>query len=214
MKSYANELQPLCFRPLRTAAEAQAYEQLLRRTHERDGIFHERFMPTEDVQRFGIFDEADNQVAICGLKPVDAARETMFAELIELAPGRRHRMQEVVNIVVTKPHYGTQAFPMLVTHLCEAAVAAGAELMVGITRAALLKSFVQFGVYPAIHEPLDLIGKAAVRYFTIYYDFREPGALEYMRTRAHHQIEQAGRMEVLRQRYLQRGAKTETMVAA
>jgi hypothetical protein len=214
VKSYATELRPLCFRPLKDAAEAAAYEELLRRTYERDGIFQEKFMPTGDVRRFGIFGESDNLIAICGLKPVDLAREAMFARLIELVPDRRHRMEEVVNVVVTKPYYGTQAFPMLVNQLCEAAVAAGADLIVGITRAALLKSFVQFGVYPAVHEPLDLLGKAAVQCFTIYYDFREPGALEYMRTRSHNQIEQAGRMEVLRQRYLQRTPRGETMVAA
>lgn len=214
MKSYANELQPLRFRPLRGAEEALAYEHLLRRTYERDGFFHEKFMPTSDVQRFGVFLASGEMAAIGGLKPVDAAREAMFVDLVELAPDDAHRMREVVNIVVAKPHYGTQVFPLLVNGLCEAALAAGADLIVGITRAALLKSFVQFGVYPAVHEPLDIVGDAAVQNFAIYYDFRDPGAIEYMRARSHHQIEQAGRMEVLRRRYLQRGSRPDTMVAA
>src|SRR5262249_51999767 len=88
--------------------------------------------------------------------------------------------------------------------VAEAAVTFGADLLVGITRASLLKSFVKFGLDPAVHEPLHLLGDEKINDFIIYYDFRAPGAVEYMRARTSRVVEQSRRMVVLRAQYLAR----------
>ena len=95
-------------------------------------------------------------------------------------------------------------FAILCGGVAEAAVTIGADLLVGITRASLLKSFVKFGLDPAIHEPLHLLGDEKINDFIIYCDFRAPGAVEYMRARTSRVIEQSRRMVVLRSQYLGR----------
>lgn len=190
------------FRRLRGAADLERYDVLLRRTYEREGIFNDKFLPGPAVQRYGLFAEDAGLVAICGLKPVDQEGADQFERLIGLSPDARRRMLEVVNVVVTKDHYGTTAFAEICRGLAEAALLDGGTMLVGVTRAALLKSFVQFGLYPAVHEPLHLLGDPRVQDFVIFYDFSPPGAVDYMRRRSAQVLDQGRRMAQLRERYL------------
>jgi len=194
----------LNFKPLVTRAEFDEYDELLSGTYLRERIFSKAFLPGSDVRRFGVVDEEGRIAGICGLKNVDRARSEFLLERIPVSVSSSIQIKEVINVVIRRPYHGSSAFAILCGGVAEAAVALGAHLLVGITRASLLKSFVKFGLDPAVHEPLHLLGDEKINDFIIYYDFRAPGAVEYMRARTARVIEQSRRMVVLRAQYLAR----------
>ena len=201
--------QELMFKPLVTREEFDHYDELLSSTYLRERIFSKAFLPASDVRRFGVVDEEGRLAGICGLKEPDRDRADFFRSRI---PGVASGLQirEVINVVIKRPYHGSSAFAVLCGGVAEAAVAFGADLLVGITRASLLKSFVRFGLDPAVHEPLHLLGDAKINDFIIYYDFRAPGAIDYMRARTSRVIEQDRRMVALRAQYLARSPTTDS----
>jgi hypothetical protein len=194
----------LAFRPLTSKEEFDVYDELLSSTYLRERIFSEAFLPTPDVSRFGVIDEEGRIVGICGLKVLDPVRTDLFVTRLPVKRYSDLKIKEVINVVIARPHQGSSAFAVLCGGIAEAAIARGTDLLVGITRATLLKSFVQFGLDPAVHEPLHLLGDQRINDFIIYYDFRAPGAIEYMRARTSRVIEQSRRMRILRSQYLSR----------
>ena len=171
----------LTFKPLTRKEEFDVYDELLSSTYLRERIFSKTFLPTPDASRFGVTDEEGRIVGICGLKDLDPDRTDLFLTRLPVKRSSDLKVKEVINVVIARPYHGSAAFAVLCGGIAEAAVAVGADLLVGITRAALLKSFVQFGLDPAIHEPLHLLGDERINDFIIYYDFRASGAIEYMR---------------------------------
>jgi hypothetical protein len=151
-------------RPLRR----ESLEHLL---HER--IVSKAFLPGSDVRRFGAIDEEGRLARICGLKEPDRDRADFFRSRI---PGgaANAQIREVINVVIKGPYHGSSAFAVLYGVVAEAAVAFGADLLVGITRAALLTSFVRFGLDPALNEPLRLLGDANINDFIITTIFARP----------------------------------------
>lgn len=198
------QMPELIFKPLVTREEFDRYDELLSSTYQRERIFSKAFLPGSDVRRFGVVDEEGRVAGICGLKDVDRDRREFFLGRIPVRAFSNIQIKEVINVVIRRPYHGSSAFAVLCGGVAEAAVALGADLLVGITRASLLKSFVKFGLDPAVHEPLHLLGDEKINDFIIYYDFRAPGALEYMRARTSRVIEQSRRMVVLRSQYLAR----------
>jgi hypothetical protein len=194
----------LIFKPLATREEFDGYDELLSSTYTRERIFSKAFLPGSDVRRFGVVDEEGRIAGICGLKDLDRDRTEFFLARIPVSVCSNIRLKEVINVVIRRPYHGSSAFSILCGGVAEAAVAFGADLLVGITRASLLKSFVKFGLDPAVHEPLHLLGDEKINDFIIYYDFRAPGAVEYMRARTSRVVEQSRRMVVLRSQYLAR----------
>ena len=203
----------LMFKPLVTREEFDHYDELLTSTYLRERIFSKTFLPGSDVRRFGVVDEEGRLAGICGLKEPDRDRADVFRSRI---PGVASGLQirEVINVVIKRPYQGSSAFAVLCGGVAEAAVAFGADLLVGITRASLLKSFVRFGLDPAVHEPLHLLGDAKINDFIIYYDFRAPGAIDYMRARTSRVIEQDRRMVALRAQYLARAPQADCAATA
>ena len=194
----------LIFKPLTTSEEFDGYDELLSSTYLRERIFSKAFLPGSDVRRFGVVDEEGRIAGICGLKDLDRHRTEFFLARLPVGVSANIRLKEVINVVIGRRYHGSSAFAVLCGGVAEAAVAFGADLLVGITRSSLLKSFVKFGLDPAVHEPLHLLGDEKVNDFIIYYDFRAPGAVEYMRARTSRVIEQSRRMVVLRSQYLER----------
>ncbi len=194
----------LIFKPLATREEFDGYDELLSSTYLRERIFSKAFLPGSDVRRFGVVDEQGRIAGICGLKDLDRDRTEFFLARIPVSVSSNIHIKEVINVVIRRPYHGSSAFAILCGGVAEAAVTFGADLLVGITRAPLLKSFVKFGLDPAVHEPLHLLGDEKINDFIIYYDFRAPGAVEYMRARTSRVIEQSRRMVVLRSQYLAR----------
>jgi hypothetical protein len=199
----------LMFKQLVTREEFDQYDELLSSTYLRERIFSKAFLPGSDVRRFGILDGEGQLAGICGLKEPDCVRRDFLLARIPVAASADLQIREVINVVIRRPYHGSSAFAVLCGGVAEAAVAFGAGLLVGITRAALLKSFVRFGLDPAVHEPLHLLGDAKINDFIIYYDFRAPGAIDYMRARTARVIEQDRRMVVLRAQYLARSREAD-----
>jgi hypothetical protein len=201
--------QELMFKPLVTREEFDHYDELLSSTYLRERIFSKTFLPGSDVRRFGVVDEEGRLAGICGLKAPDRDRRDFFLARIPAGAAANPQIREVINVVIKRPYHGSSAFAVLCGGVAEAAVAFGADLLVGITRASLLKSFVRFGLDPAVHEPLHLLGDAKINDFIIYYDFRAPGAIDYMRARTARVIEQDRRMVALRAQYLARSGDAD-----
>jgi hypothetical protein len=191
------------FEELKTSEHIEQYEILLKRSYKREGIYSESFLPCNNTVKYGIFFKHDTLVAICGLKTVGVERLPVFKDHIQPSIKLNENLIEIVNVVVEKSHYGTLAFPILCFGVGEAAISRSADILVGITRASLLKSFVQFGLFPAVHPPLHVLGNDKINDFIIFYDFRRPNATDYMRLRGAHIVEQSQRMSLIRSQYLE-----------
>lgn len=195
--------EDMVFRPLERPEERCAYINLLRATYQRVGIFSEKFLPSPDVVCCGVVTPDGTIAAICGLTLLKREQSAEFEQLIGLAPDEARTVVEVTNVVVVRSFEGGVAFPILCRGLAEHALAMGAGLIVGVTRSALLKKFVGFGLYPAVHKPLHLLGDPLIQDFVIYYDYHAPGAVNFMRARAAQVLEQTRRLATLRTQYMQ-----------
>jgi hypothetical protein len=108
----------------------------------------------------------------------------------------------VNNVVVAQRYRASIVLGLVLYHSACQAHAAGYHFVVGVNRFEVLRFFVDFGVVPAEHPPLSLLGKAHLQDFVNYYDTSDAASIAYMHERARRYFHQELVMRSIREKYV------------
>lgn len=182
------------FRALESEEEFAAFDELLEsrygplnflRTAEKKA-----FLPREGTTRYGLF-FGNELVGICALNPVDK-KGSVFHKYIPVSRIAERRLVEINNVVLCRRFTGLGCATILLYEAVKAAMRAGYDMTVGITRYQTLKFFIESGAVPVDHPPLHLLGRPDLLDFIVYYDL-SPQGVEYL----HYHIPRAIRHEMI-----------------
>jgi hypothetical protein len=187
------------------ASDGADYERLLRETYEPLGFMRGELLPVAGSRRFKLlYDGAI--VAIFRLTPVRDPHSPYFALVpgAVFSGGRCARVVEVNNVVIAAPFRATILLGLLLYHCAIHARRMGCDFVVGLTRHQTLRFFVDFGVVPVDHPPLQLLGQSHLQDFVIYYDTGSRRSLHYMHERARRYFHQQYVLKSIQQKYFER----------
>lgn len=176
------------FREIGSAAERQAFEDMLIGQYEALGFFdaaRERagFMPRAGTRLFGLWD-GGTLAAICALNPVEDAEASFYDYVPVLRDHPDAAAMELNNIVVAKGYRGSVAFHMLLHRAVMWAIDHGALCVCGIVRFEVLKHFIRAGAIPVDHPPLRVLDHRDYEDFVIYFDCSTASSLDYLEEHA------------------------------
>jgi len=203
---YRSELFNLCH--VGTAAEFSEYHAFLQAHYEPLGFFCGEVLPSAESMMFAIR-HCGVLAAIFRLTPVSDPRSDYF----DLVPGARdddgahRRLLEVNNVVIAREFRASIVLGLILYHAACQAHAARYHYVVGINRFEVLRFFVDFGVIPAEHPPLSLLGKEHLQDFVNYYDTSDARSIAYMHERAKRYFHQELVMRSIRDKYVRPRAR-------
>jgi hypothetical protein len=198
---YRSELFSLCHIGARD--EFDEYQAFLQSHYEPLGFFCGEVLPTARSMMFAIR-HCGELAAIFRLTPVTDARSPYF----DLVPGARaddgalRRLLEVNNVIIAREFRASIVLGLILYHSACQAHAAGYHYVVGLNRYQVLRFFVDFGVIPAEHAPLSMLGKDHLQDFVNYYDTADPESIRYMHERARRYFHQERVMRSIRDKYV------------
>src|SRR5262249_43426019 len=140
--------------------------------------------------------------AIFRLTPVADPQSRYF----DLVPGARtdaghlRSLLEVNNVVIAREFRASITLALILYHSACQAHGAGYHFVAGLNRFEVLRFFVDFGVIPAEHPPLSLLGKEHLQDFVNYYDTADSGSIAYMHERARRYFHQELVMSSIREK--------------
>ena len=198
---YRSELFALCH--IGAAGEFAEYRDFLQAHYEPLGFFCGDVLPTAQSMMFAIR-HCGALAAIFRLTPV-ADPESRYFELVpgaRTADGHPRLLLEVNNVVIAREFRASITLGLILYHSACQAHGAGYHFVVGINRFEVLRFFVDFGVVPAEHPPLCLLGKEQLQDFVNYYDTADPASIAYMHERARRYFHQELVMRSIREKYV------------
>jgi hypothetical protein len=203
---YRSDLYALCH--VGDAREFAEYHRFLQAHYEPLGFFCGDVLPTAQSMMFAIR-HCGELAAIFRLTPVQDLQSRYF----DLIPGAKaddgapRRLLEVNNVVIARPYRASIVLGLILYHSACLSHAAAYHYVVGLNRFQVLRFFVDFGVIPAEHAPVSLLGREHLQDFVNYYDTADPASIAYMHERARRYFHQELVMRSLREKYVRPGTR-------
>lgn len=199
-------------RAIPSGGESSDYYRLLTQTYEPLGFMTQDILPTRESLRYYVL-HGGSVVAIFRMTPVEDDGSPYYG----LVPGariagRRRRLAEVNNVIIASPYRASILLGWLLYECAKLAHVQGYDYVVGITRHQTLRFFVDFGVIPVDHPPLQLLGKDHLLDFVIYYDTRSPDSVAYMHERARRYFHQQFVMRNIQEKYVRPARARESAI--
>lgn len=188
---------------VRAPHEAATYDALLQTTYRPLKFLTDKVYPRATATRYRLMFRGST-AGICALTPVtDPDTMALYGDLVPpLETGRRPRLLEITNVILTPEHRGGIALGFILAQCAEKAIAHWYDYIVGITRYQTLRYFVDYGVVPVDHPPLHLLGKKELRDFAIYYDTHSEESVRYLRERTRIYFHQVAVLAQIKRRCL------------
>jgi hypothetical protein len=166
---------------IRDVQEHDEYRSFLQSALKPLGLYSEDFLPstTSSCYKVTFGGEA---VAIFRLTPVGP--ESVFHRTIPGASGKK--ILQVNNVAVEQTYQGELLLGVILKNCALLSHAKGFDFVAGLVRHEVLPLFVDFGTIPVRHEPLHLLGDAAICDYVTYFRTDRREHIDYALARSYH----------------------------